>query len=202
MSATTSRVSGAAFNPLLGLEFLASQFAVFGPVTFSVLLIVLRADDQARDRPRRPPDAVLRDPDAGAGDGDRVRHPRQCQLGGGGVHLRQYAGRRRAGAACGLALDRLEHRDRRRRADRVARRRCQCAPDVDAVARQARRLCAHHGLALARRGGRQARAARPAPAPSSPSSATSSRRCSTTSATPDGRCCHGRRAPSRTIIST
>jgi 4-amino-4-deoxy-L-arabinose transferase-like glycosyltransferase len=32
---------GAAFNPMLGLEFLASQFAVFGPVTFSVLLIVL-----------------------------------------------------------------------------------------------------------------------------------------------------------------
>ena len=32
---------GAAFNPLTGLEFLASQFAVFGPVAFSVLLIVL-----------------------------------------------------------------------------------------------------------------------------------------------------------------
>lgn len=32
---------GAAFNPMLGLEFVASQFAVFGPVTFSVLLIVL-----------------------------------------------------------------------------------------------------------------------------------------------------------------
>ena len=31
---------GAAFNPLRGLEFVASQFAVFGPVTFSVLLIV------------------------------------------------------------------------------------------------------------------------------------------------------------------
>lgn len=30
---------GAAFNPLRGLEFFASQFAVFGPVTFSVLLI-------------------------------------------------------------------------------------------------------------------------------------------------------------------
>jgi 4-amino-4-deoxy-L-arabinose transferase-like glycosyltransferase len=32
---------GAAFSPLKGLEFFASQFAVFGPVTFSVLLIVL-----------------------------------------------------------------------------------------------------------------------------------------------------------------
>src|SRR5262245_36758284 len=32
---------GVTFNPMLGLEFLASQFAVFGPVTFSVLLIVL-----------------------------------------------------------------------------------------------------------------------------------------------------------------
>jgi 4-amino-4-deoxy-L-arabinose transferase-like glycosyltransferase len=32
---------GARFNPLLGLEFLGSQFAVFGPVTFSVLLIVM-----------------------------------------------------------------------------------------------------------------------------------------------------------------
>ncbi len=31
---------GAAFNPLRGLEFVASQFGVFGPVTFSVLLIV------------------------------------------------------------------------------------------------------------------------------------------------------------------
>ena len=31
---------GATFNPLRGLEFVASQFAVFGPVTFSVLLIV------------------------------------------------------------------------------------------------------------------------------------------------------------------
>ena len=31
---------GAAFNPLRGLEFVASQFAVFGPVTFSVLLVV------------------------------------------------------------------------------------------------------------------------------------------------------------------
>ena len=29
--------SGAAFSPLHGLEFLASQFAVFGPVAFSVL---------------------------------------------------------------------------------------------------------------------------------------------------------------------
>jgi len=35
------RGEGAVFNPLLGLEFLASQFGVFGPVTFSVLLIVL-----------------------------------------------------------------------------------------------------------------------------------------------------------------
>ena len=33
--------SGAAFSPLHGLEFLASQFAVFGPVAFGVLLIVL-----------------------------------------------------------------------------------------------------------------------------------------------------------------
>ena len=41
MSATTSRASGAAFDPMKGLEFIASQFAVFGPVTFSVLLIVL-----------------------------------------------------------------------------------------------------------------------------------------------------------------
>jgi 4-amino-4-deoxy-L-arabinose transferase-like glycosyltransferase len=32
---------GATFNPLGGLEFLASQLAVFGPVTFGVLLIVL-----------------------------------------------------------------------------------------------------------------------------------------------------------------
>ena len=32
---------GAVFSPLMGLEFLASQFAVFGPVAFSVLLIVL-----------------------------------------------------------------------------------------------------------------------------------------------------------------
>ncbi|MPZ40542.1 MAG: phospholipid carrier-dependent glycosyltransferase [Rhizobiales bacterium] len=32
---------GVRFNPLLGLEFLASQFAVFGPVTFAVFLIVL-----------------------------------------------------------------------------------------------------------------------------------------------------------------
>jgi 4-amino-4-deoxy-L-arabinose transferase-like glycosyltransferase len=32
---------GAAFDPLNGLSFLASQFAVFGPVTFAVLLIVL-----------------------------------------------------------------------------------------------------------------------------------------------------------------
>jgi len=32
---------GAAFNPKQGLEFLGSQFLVFGPVVFSVLLIVL-----------------------------------------------------------------------------------------------------------------------------------------------------------------
>jgi 4-amino-4-deoxy-L-arabinose transferase-like glycosyltransferase len=32
---------GVAFNPLLGLEFLGSQFGVFGPVTFSVLLLML-----------------------------------------------------------------------------------------------------------------------------------------------------------------
>lgn len=32
---------GAAFDPLRGLEFFASQFAVFGPVTFGVLLVIL-----------------------------------------------------------------------------------------------------------------------------------------------------------------
>lgn len=32
---------GAAFNPILGLEFIGAQFAVFGPVTFTVLLIML-----------------------------------------------------------------------------------------------------------------------------------------------------------------
>ena len=40
MSATTSRARAPRFNPLRGLEFVASQFAVFGPVIFSVLLIV------------------------------------------------------------------------------------------------------------------------------------------------------------------
>ena len=52
---------GLAFDPLKGLEFVAAQFAVFGPVVFAVLLLAFVRIGSRADEPRRPADARLRD---------------------------------------------------------------------------------------------------------------------------------------------
>ncbi len=193
---------GAAFNPLRGLEFVASQFAVFGPVTFSVLLIVC---------------VRMFKPDIGRADRLMLCFALPTLA---LVTVTAFVTRANANWAAaafisanilvaavlvrlrGLALDRAQHRDRRRRADRAA-----SPPTPMRAGCRSRGSPSPTSMRAPWAGARSARRstssrARPAPGPSPRNSATSSRRCSITRATPAGRCCHGRRAQFRTIIST